>query len=42
MRPKSSIGVPEGKRPIGRLRRRWEGNIKIDIKKILDERVERS
>ena len=22
---------PEGKRPLGRPRRRWEGNIKIDI-----------
>jgi hypothetical protein len=24
-------GKPEGKRPLGRLRRRWEDNIKIDL-----------
>jgi hypothetical protein len=24
----------EGKRPLGRLRRRWEDNIKIDLRKI--------
>jgi hypothetical protein len=23
------VGKPEGKRPLGRPRRRWEGNIKI-------------
>jgi hypothetical protein len=23
------VGKPEGKRPLGRLRRRWEDNIKI-------------
>ena len=27
-------GKPTGKRPLGRLRRRWEGNIRIDIKEI--------
>jgi hypothetical protein len=26
------IGRPEGKRPLGRSRRRWEDNIKIDLK----------
>ena len=25
------LGKPEGKRPIGRPRRKWEGNIKIDL-----------
>jgi len=24
-------GEPEGKRPLGRLRRRWEDNIKVDL-----------
>jgi hypothetical protein len=27
------IGRPEGKRPLGRPRRRWENNIKIDLRK---------
>jgi hypothetical protein len=26
------VGKPEGKRPLGRPRRRWEDNIKVDIK----------
>ena len=25
------MGKPEGKRPLGRLRRRWEGNTKMDL-----------
>jgi len=25
------VGKCEGKRPLGRPRRRWEGNIKVDI-----------
>ena len=25
------VGKPEGKRPLGRNRRRWEGNIKMDL-----------
>jgi hypothetical protein len=25
---------PEGKRPLGRLRRRWEDNIKLDLREI--------
>jgi len=25
------VGKPEGKRPLGRPRRRWEGNIKMDL-----------
>ena len=28
------MGKPEGKRPLGRPRRRWEDNIKIDIQEI--------
>ena len=25
------VGKPDGKRPLGRPRRRWEGNIKMDL-----------
>jgi hypothetical protein len=28
------VGEPEGKRPLGRLRRRWEDNIKMDLQKV--------
>jgi len=28
------VRKPEGKRPLGRPRRRWEGNIKMDIRKV--------
>ena len=28
-------GKPTGKRPLGRPRRRWEGNIKMDLKEIV-------
>jgi hypothetical protein len=28
------VGGPEGKRPLGRPRRRWEDNIKIDLREI--------
>jgi hypothetical protein len=28
------VGRPEGKRPLGRPRRRWEDNIKLDLRKI--------
>jgi hypothetical protein len=28
------VGKPEGKRPLGRPRRRWEDNIKIDLRKV--------
>jgi hypothetical protein len=32
------VGRPEGKRPLGRSRRRWEDNIKLDLKVIgIDE-----
>jgi hypothetical protein len=27
-------GEPEGKRPLGRPRRRWEGNINIDLQEV--------
>jgi hypothetical protein len=27
-------GKPEGKRPLGRPRRRWEDNIKIDLQEV--------
>jgi hypothetical protein len=27
------VGKPEGKRPLGRPRRRWEANIKMDVQK---------
>ena len=28
------VGKPEGKRPLGRPRRRWEDNIKIDLHEV--------
>jgi hypothetical protein len=28
------VGRPEGKRPLGKLRRRWEDNIKMDLGEI--------
>jgi hypothetical protein len=28
------VRKPEGKRPLGRPRRRWEGNIKIDLQEV--------
>jgi hypothetical protein len=28
------VGKQEGKRPPGRLRRRWENNIKMDLREI--------
>jgi hypothetical protein len=28
------VGKPEGKRPLGRPRRRWEDNIKADFKEV--------
>ena len=31
---KGLVGKPEGKRPLGRRRRRWEDNIKIDIEEV--------
>ena len=28
------VGKPEGKRPLGRPRRGWEGNIKMDLEEV--------
>jgi hypothetical protein len=28
------VGKPEGKRPLGRLRHRWEDNIKVDLQEV--------
>jgi len=28
------VGKPEGKRPLGRPRRRWEANIKMDFQEV--------
>jgi hypothetical protein len=28
------VGKPQGKRPLGRPRRRWEDNIKIDVQQV--------
>jgi hypothetical protein len=28
------VGKPEGKRPLGRSRRRWVNNIKIDLREV--------
>ena len=31
---KTLIGIPSGKRPLGRPRRRWEDNIRMDLEEI--------
>jgi hypothetical protein len=28
------VGRPEGRRPLGKTRRRWEDNIKMDLQKV--------
>jgi hypothetical protein len=28
------VGKPEGKRPLGRTRRRWQNNIKLDLQEV--------
>jgi hypothetical protein len=28
------VGEPEGKRPLGRFKRRWEDNVKLDLREI--------
>ena len=33
-RHKVLVGKPEGKRPLGRPRRRWEDNIKMDLQEV--------
>ena len=32
------VGKPEGKRPLGRPRRRWEDNIKMDLQEVGTDR----
>ena len=34
------VWIPEGKRSIERLRRRWEDNIRMDIKNVVSESVD--
>jgi len=34
------VGKPEGQRPIGRPRRRWEDNIKVDLQEVEYESVD--
>ena len=34
LQPKVLVGKPEGKRPLGRPRRRWEDNIKMDLQEV--------
>ena len=34
------VGKPEGKRPLGRPRRRWEDNIKMDLREVGCDPVE--
>jgi hypothetical protein len=31
---KMLVGRPEGKRPVGNPRHRWENNIKVDLKEL--------
>jgi hypothetical protein len=33
------VGKPEGKRPLGRLRRRWVDNIRMDLGEVINYRV---
>jgi hypothetical protein len=33
------VGMPEGKRPLGRPRRRWVDNIKVDLRERERERM---
>jgi hypothetical protein len=35
-----SVGKPEGKRPLGRPRRRWVDNIKMDLRELGWDRVD--
>jgi hypothetical protein len=34
------VGKPEGKRPLGRPRRRWENNVRMDLNEIRCEGVD--
>jgi hypothetical protein len=40
MRTKFFVGESEGKRPLGRPRRSWENNIKMDFREIVLEGVD--
>jgi hypothetical protein len=31
------VGKPEGKRPLGRTRRRWVNNIKMDLREVEED-----
>jgi hypothetical protein len=33
------VGRPKGKRPLGRSRRRWEDNIKMDLREVVIDRA---
>jgi hypothetical protein len=35
------LGKPEGKRPLWRLRHRWEGNIKIEFRELECDVIDR-
>jgi hypothetical protein len=37
---KNFVGKPEGKRPFGRLRRRWQDNIRLDLRERVWEGVD--
>jgi hypothetical protein len=37
---KVAVRKPEGKRPLGKPRRRWEDNIEIDVKEIVSGSVD--
>jgi hypothetical protein len=37
---KIMVGIPEGKRPLGRPRRKWEDNIRTDLSEIGGEGVD--
>jgi hypothetical protein len=34
------VEIPEGKRPLGRSRRRWEDNIKMDLQEVGCESID--
>ena len=36
------VGKPEGKRPLGRPRRRWEDNIKMDLQEVVSGGMDRT
>jgi hypothetical protein len=31
---RASVGIPDGKRPLGRTRCKWEDNIKMDLQEV--------